>query len=124
MASITEHDHRLAERVLFRTGLTISVIDINLLRHKASLLRLRFEYKTNGCTRSKLPFETYEEYDEQRKIQMDINGALIARTIASIEFICQRANVPFYIQKDCRGPSLYLGTNSDALYLTLGVAID
>lgn len=106
--------------------LNISLKDSANLHRLARRLRDRLIERCNGCTREKLPAESWAAYDRDR-FQRQIPS--IERAIRRAEFrifdLCQAGNIYFYIQKDPRGPSLYVSREqfSDTNYATNAEAI-
>ena len=82
------------------------------LRGKARTLRRYFEYQCNGCTREKLPFESWEEYDTARGRAMQWVEKRVAIVEKQIEKLCKTPSpvltLNYYIQRDPRGGTLYL----------------
>lgn len=111
--------HKDLSRKNIRIGL---VYLADLARHAVTLRKL-FEHECNGCTRDKLPGETWEQYDRARVDQLAWVEQRIEKERELISRKCAFLEVPYYIQGDPRGPSLYLGTSSSASYSTEGVAI-
>lgn len=92
------------------------------LRRDAITLRRLYEYECNGCSREKFPHESWDDYCKHRE---EIQRPWIEKRIATVEKrIAKRCEgIPYYIQSDPRGCSLYLGTTSESKYSTEGVAI-
>lgn len=93
------------------------------IRRDAITLRKLFEHQCNGCLRDKLPGESWSDYDLNREAQMEWVEKRVEVIEKRIDKKCKELNLPYYIQSDPRGASLYLGTNSDCNYNTEGVAI-
>lgn len=94
----------------------------HLKRDAVTLGRL-YEAGCNGCTREKLKRETWKEYDQARIGQIDWINKRVAQVENRIAKVCRALDIPFYLQTDPRGCSLYLGSDSDISYDTQGIAI-
>lgn len=108
---------------LKRKGVELPFHTIQKIRRSAITLRKYFECSCNGCTREKLPFESWANYDKSRDAQMNWIEKRTDVLRNRIERECNAVNVPFYIQSDPRGCSLYLMTTDESRYNTQGVAI-
>lgn len=100
-----------------------SPIILRLIRKDALTLRRLFECSCNGCTREKLPSETWKQYDQARELQQAWIEKRIESVLKRLDRRLREYNIPYYIQSDPRGCSLYLATTSDNSYNTEGVAI-
>lgn len=106
--------------------LNISLNDSANLHRVARRLRERLVERCNGCTREKLPAESWAAYDNDRHDrQIPSIERAISRAERKIFDLCQAGNIYFYIQKDPRGPSLYVSREqfSDTNYATAAEAI-
>lgn len=124
----TEREKRVIEiksQIALRLGLNPTFNDIAILRRHAITLRKYFEYECNGCTREKLPHESWKEYDNDRERQMIWVEERQKAILSLIDSKCKELNTHYYIQGDPRGASLHLGpkTMTDSNYSTEGVAI-
>ncbi len=93
------------------------------IRRDAITLRKLFEHQCNGCLRDKLPNESWSDYDLNREAQMQWVDKRVDTIEKRIDKRCKEFNLPYYIQSDPRGCSLYLGTTSDSCYNVEGVAV-
>jgi len=89
----------------------------------AKTLRRLYEHMCNGCTRDKAPQESWKAYDKARDGQMEwvdtrerVINKRIAKRLAGL-------SVDYYLQRDPRGGTLYLGTTSNNNYNAEGVFI-
>jgi len=79
-----------------------------LLKHAVTLRRL-FECLCNGCTREKLPHESWAEYDIARTAQMKWVDERIAKTEKLIlKYLDQLGLTLNHFNRDPRGPAVYL----------------
>jgi hypothetical protein len=98
--------------------------ELKPLRQLAVTLGKYFECQCNGAIREKLKDETWQQYDNDRNnIQIPYIEKRIIHLEKLIDKKCKALNIPYYIQGDPRGLTLYLGTTSDTRYDTEGVAI-
>lgn len=119
----TEKERTLANEVSRKLERLILPTQIKPLRRAANLLRKLYEAECNGCTREKLSFESWEQYDKARDQQMLWVEKRVKAVETRIAKLCAELDIPFFLQTDPRGCSLYLGTTSDSRYNTEGVAI-
>lgn len=107
-----------------KCNIKLTALQLKPLRKLAITLGHYLECQCNGATRKRLKGETAREYDDSRN---NIQIPYIERRINHLEKLidkkCSALNIPYYIQGDCRGLTLYLGITSDTRYDTEGVAI-
>jgi hypothetical protein len=100
-------------------------VTVDKLRKTAITLRKIFECQCNGCTREKLPSESWKDYDIARINQMEWVEKRDTVLRKRIEKLADSIGLKFYIQGDPRGCSLYL-SNFDKMnhtnYSTTGIA--
>ena len=77
---------------------------LNLLRKDSIRLRRLFEKECNDSSKSPEYWNRLQEM-----------------TIIRISERCKKLNISYYIQTDCRGCALWLGTSSDTNYLSEGI---
>lgn len=119
-----EHIQQLTETLKNRHNITISTIEMDKLRRYSITLRKLYECSCNGCLREKAPFESWKEYDNNRNNhQMPWIEKRIEIMEKRIDKKCKELNIPYYIQSDPRGCSLYLCTTNQCTYSTEGLAI-
>lgn len=78
------------------------------LRRDAITLRRMYECECNGCTREKLPRETWQQYDAARLIQMEWVEKRIETLEKRIAKNCNTLGLHYYLQGDPRGCSVYV----------------
>ncbi len=98
---------------------------INKIRKNSITLRRLFEYECNGCTREKLPFETWLDYDRAREYQMIWVEKRKQIILKRIEKLVSSIGLYLYIQSDPRGLPVYISVNplSNQSYHTNGVGV-
>ena len=96
----------------------------SLVRLAASMHKL-LECECNGCTREKLPHESWNDYDEARRHQIEWVEQRQIKVLATIAKNVALLDLHYYIQSDPRGGTLYLSTTKlDQMnYHQMGVLI-
>lgn len=94
-------------------GANVSYFDewalkLNKLRGLSVTLQKYFEYECNGCTREKLSFETWAQYDKERELQMEWVEKRIKQITKQITKLSHDLGLYYYIQTDPRGAALYV----------------
>lgn len=107
----------------YRPGHWFDFDFIGLIRKDAITLRRLFEYECNGCTREKFTWETFGHYDRARAIQMKWVEERQKQVLARLDRRLKEAGIPYYIQSDPRGCSLYLCTTSQGNYHQEGIPV-
>lgn len=97
--------------------------DIRSLRRASIPLRRIYTFDCNGCLRDQYSGESDHAYHESRNLQRAWIDKRMNQLETRIENICGIYGVPYYLQTDCRGTSLYLGTTSNTRYSTEGIPI-
>lgn len=82
--------------------------DFRNLRIYGVTLRKYYEYSCNGCTREKLPFESWQDYDLQREKQMQWIEMRTDKIESLIDRNCKRLGLHYFLQGDPRGACLYV----------------
>lgn len=119
-----QHIDELCRELMKKHGLFLSLNDMQKIRRNAITLRKLFECECNAAIREKLPTETWDEYDKNRRdYQIPWIEKRQEAVLSLIKKTLEGSNIPFYVQGDCRGCSLYLGTTSESNYSSEGVAI-
>jgi hypothetical protein len=96
----------------------------SLKRHAITLHRL-YEAECNGCTRDRLPWESYAQYDAARELQME----WVEKRIKAMQKLLRKhatsLGLHIYFQTDPRGCPVYVSNcpMSDQNYHTNGVAV-
>jgi hypothetical protein len=121
---ISIHLDNLAFSLERKCNIKLTPKQLAPLRRLAITLHNYFTCQCNGAIREKLKDETWQQYDNDRN---NIQIPYIEKRIAYFERLiatkCKYLNIPYYIQGDPRGLTLYLGTTSGTRYDTEGVAI-
>lgn len=78
------------------------------LRSNAITLRTYNEYLCNGCTREKLPHESWKDYDIARQGQMDWTERRVKLVKNRIKKAANVLGLYVYFQNDPRGCSVYV----------------
>lgn len=119
-----DHIADLTQQLQTRYNVNVSVFEVEKLRRYSITLRKLYEMSCNGCIREKLNTETWKEYDDNRNnYQMPWIDNRITTLEKRIDKKCKELNIPYYLQTDPRGCSLYLCTTSQNTYSTEGLAI-
>lgn len=120
----TETDRKLAHQLSRKLERLILPTQIKPLRRAAMTYHHLLECECNGAIREKSPSESWNDYDESRnKYQIPWIEKRMQTIEKRIDTLCKELNIKYYIQTDCRGGTLYLGTDSDTNYNNEGVLI-
>lgn len=83
-------------------------IIIDKIGRDAITLRRIYECQCNGCTRDKLPNESWSDYDKARELQMTWVDKREEVLTARIKKNAESVGLQVYFQGDPRGASVYL----------------
>ena len=123
MATVRQYEIDRIYNELFKRGIHLSLNLIGLIRKDAITLHRLFEHECNACTREKFLWESWGDYNIARKKQMEWVEKRQTQVLVRLKSRLESVDIPYYIQSDPRGCSLYLCTTSRENYHQEGIPV-